>query len=68
MSPLQFIRNDFRALTRCKWSGHVISVAEMSRIKHEDKEENESECVYCGWPVMVRKDPANLGYWLISEE
>ena len=68
MSPLQFLRDDFRTLTHCKWKGHTISDEALARIRQNDVDEVEAECMDCNWPVIVRKDPNNLGRWLISED
>lgn len=68
MSPLQFLRDDFKAITYCKWKGHTISEETLDRIRKDDVDEVDAECMYCKWPVVVRKDPDNPGYWLVSED
>lgn len=65
---LRFIQNDLTALTRCKFYGHIISSEELARIKRENEDENESECIHCGWPVVVRRDEDHSDRWLITED
>ena len=66
LSEWQFFLDIMKAITRCKWSGHLISSAEMRRVIDENRLENNSECEHCRWPVVVRKDK-NGETWWISE-
>ena len=68
MSPLQFIRDDFKALTYCKWKGHRVSNETLDRLKEKNMSEGEAECTECRWPVIVRRDPDDSKHWFVSED
>lgn len=62
---LQFIKDDFRALTYCKIKGHTIRGEILNGLGKDDH--IEVECERCHWPLIVSRDLEDPSYYLVSE-
>lgn len=68
MPLVQSLKDNFAAITHCKWKGHTVSPETLIRLANGNRDETNATCVRCGWPVIARKDPDRPDYWLISED
>lgn len=64
-SLLQFLRDDFVALTRCKFKGHAASGRVLDGL--EEGRRAVSRCERCRYPIWVWVDPEDPKYYLARE-
>ena len=65
MSLLQLLKDDFVALTRCKFKGHAVSGRALDGLEEEHR--IVSRCERCRYPIWVWVDPEDPKYYLAHE-
>ena len=70
MASLQFIRDDFKLITRsvtyCKFKGHTVSRKTVVDTIG-NKNEMDIKCERCGWQLRVRRIPDDPDHFIVSE-
>lgn len=61
------MQNDWTALTRCKWRGHEVGPVVKTFARTGGNIRLETECVECGWPLLVWTDREDPGRYTVEE-
>ena len=51
----------------CKFKGHIIPSKDVQELKENTKKELQSICERCNFSIMIKIDPEDDSYYLVSD-
>ena len=59
-------KNDFLELV-CKFKGHIVPETDLEKLKEHPDDELESTCKRCSFEILIKMDPDDHNYYLVSD-